>query len=134
MDVEYFARWIWSEGRGVEPLTPKRVARLHDKRTTYVAYLASDRVVLTLRPETKFAGLGFLTPSAKALGGVALILGDTAMIESISVWQHGEEVVRLQGVLVPRSPSPQRVSTNRLSSTPGRFPPSPFRDLVIKRN
>jgi hypothetical protein len=96
VNIEYFARWIWSEGRGLEPLTQKQVTRRHRKGETYVAYLVDEHLVLTLRPETKFAALGFVSPSIKPLGVVALTLGDPTTIESISVWQHGEQVVRLQ--------------------------------------
>lgn len=97
MDVEYFARWSWPEGRGLEPLTEKKSARLHDKGKTYVAHLVDEQLVLTLRPETRYVALGLLGPSRERLGGVALVLGGTATIESIDVRQHGEQVVRLQG-------------------------------------
>ncbi|MGH3549643.1 MAG: hypothetical protein ACRDQU_16350 [Pseudonocardiaceae bacterium] len=97
MDIEYFARWLWSEGRGLEPLTRKQVARLHDKGRTYVVHLVNEQRVLTIRPETGYVALAFLGPSGERLGGIALVLGGTPVIESIDVQQHGTEVVRLQG-------------------------------------
>lgn len=97
MHVEYYARWSWRQGRGLEPLTQKKAARLHDKGDTYVAHLVDEHLVLTLRPETGYVALGFLGPPGERLGGVALILDGTPTIESIDVQQHGREAVRLQG-------------------------------------
>jgi hypothetical protein len=97
MEVTYFSRWLWAEGRGLDPLSEKRLASIDRKGSTYVAHLPEERLALTLRPESRFVSLGFLAPTGERLGGIALIVGPPQRIESIDVWQHQEEIVRLQG-------------------------------------
>ena len=140
MEVTYFSRWLWAEGRGLDPLSEKRLASIDRKGSTYVAHLPEERLALTLRPESRFVSLGFLAPTGERLGGIALIVGPPQRIESIDVWQHQEEIVRLQGgdgdrltvstapfsdptvfssEMCPTSPSPQSATTTPSPNCPG---------------
>lgn len=121
MQIEYFARWNWLRGQGLEPLTDKQLARVHAKGHTYVAHLPQEHLVLTLRPETRYVALGFVGPSGEELGGVALVLDDPPTIESIDVQQHGEEVVRLQG-----GHGPTLTVTTAPFTQPREFAPVPL--------
>lgn len=126
MRIEYFARWSWSDGRGLEPLTETKAARVHDKGHTYVAHLLDEQLVLTLRPETQYVALGFVGPSGERLGGVALILGGPSRIESIDVQQYGEEAVRLQG-----GHSESLTVTTASFEEPAEFDPKPLPGLTF---
>ena len=93
--MQYFAQWLWPENHGIDPLSARRAAAIDAKGTTYVAYLPSEKLVLTLRRDTLFVDLGFVSAAGERRGGVA-ILGDPPRFESIDVCSHDEEIVRLQ--------------------------------------
>lgn len=83
--VEYFQRWVFDEGRGVQPLTKARAATVHAKGSTYAVYIPEEHVVLTLRPETAFVDLGLLSPAGAELGGITWQWGQPDGITELGV-------------------------------------------------
>jgi hypothetical protein len=136
VQIEYFARWNWLLGHGLDPLSDKQLARIHGKGDTYVAHLPDEHLLLTLRPENGYVALRSISPSGPPLSGVALVLDGAPTIESIDVRQGGDEVVRLQGghgptLTVTTAPFDQPTEFTPRPLPALRFPaPGDYSDLV----